>query len=75
MYSVCLEKDFLFEVGSCVRAQEPPNWSRELKDKDVFFHDMFWFIYLVYPQKQQYAYGYAYPGPYAYGSQYGPYNY
>lgn len=29
----------------------------------------------VYPQKQQYAYGYAYPGPYAYGSQYGPYNY
>lgn len=35
---------------------------------DVFFR-------AVYPQKQQYAYGYAYPGPYAYGSQYGPYNY
>jgi len=29
----------------------------------------------VYPQKQQYAYGYAYPGPYYHGSQYGPYNY
>lgn len=34
-----------------------------------------WFPAAVYPQKQQYAYGYAYPGPYAYGSQYGPYNY
>ncbi|KAK3872274.1 hypothetical protein Pcinc_022645 [Petrolisthes cinctipes] len=30
----------------------------------------------VYPQKQQYpSYGYGYPGPYHYGSQYGPYNY
>ncbi|XP_076060206.1 uncharacterized protein LOC143036568 [Oratosquilla oratoria] len=30
----------------------------------------------VYPQKQQYpTYGYGYPGPYHYGSQYGPYNY
>lgn len=41
---------------------------------------LFFFILLVYPQKQQYAYaGYpapaAYPGPYYHGSQYGPYNY
>ncbi|ROT75647.1 uncharacterized protein [Penaeus vannamei] len=29
----------------------------------------------VYPQKQQYpSYGYGYPGPYHFGSQYGPYN-
>lgn len=30
----------------------------------------------TYPTKQQYGYGYAYPGPYYnHGSQYGPYNY
>nr|XP_053626337.1 uncharacterized protein LOC128684206 isoform X1 [Cherax quadricarinatus] len=30
----------------------------------------------VYSQKPQYpSYGYGYPGPYHYGSQYGPYNY
>ncbi|KAK8395933.1 hypothetical protein O3P69_005807 [Scylla paramamosain] len=34
------------------------------------------YIMPVYPQKQQYpSYGYGYPGPYHYGSQYGPYNY
>ncbi|CAG0884130.1 unnamed protein product [Cyprideis torosa] len=33
------------------------------------------YLYPIYPQKQQYAYSYAYPGPYYPSSQYGQYNY
>ncbi len=51
---------------------------RSLKFFDVKFFSntcLKSFFSSVYPQKQQYAYGYAYPGPYYHGSQYGPYNY
>ena len=66
----------LFFFGGCASRVHwgVPNWSRDFLNGMLMFC-VLWFLSAVYPQKQQYAYGYAYPGPYAYGSQYGPYNY